>query len=375
MTPFGKHEGRTLAELGQAAALAALEDAGVSATDLDLVVAANSMAGLLQGRESIRGQVILSGTLLAGIPVVNVENACASSSSAVQVAMWAIAAGQARVALVVGVEKLVLPDKTQTWQALASASDVGEEASGRPLFMEFYARRAREHMEQFGTTIGQLAAVAVKNRRHGALNPYAQFREEVTIDQVLESRPVAPPLTLLMCSPITDGAAAIVLARRDVLDSGRPIVAIRGAGIASGNGVGPEYETIRQAATRAYRAAGIGPQDVDVAELHDAAAIAEIEAYEALGFAERGAGGSLAASGETALGGRLPINPSGGLSSRGHPVGATGVAQLVELTWQLRGQCGDRQVESPTVALAENHGGLVGSDVAVATVTVLERVA
>lgn len=375
MTAFGKHLDRRLAELAGEAAGAALEHAGADAGHVDLVVMANSMAGLLQDQESVRGQVALAGSPFAGKPLVNVENACASSSSAVQVASWALLAGAARSVLVVAVEKLFHRDKTATFRALASASDAPKTVENRSMFMDFYARRARHHMREYGTTVQQLAAVSVKNRGHGALNPLAQFRQEVALEDVLNSRMIADPLTLLMCSPVSDGAAALLLTRRRDLAPGAPAVAIRGLGLSSGDSAGPEYETIRRTARAAYQAAGLTARDVDVAEVHDATSIAEIEACEALGLAERGEGGALAESGAAGLHGRLPVNPSGGLLSRGHPVAASGAAQLAELTWQLRGEAGDRQVRNCVVAMAENHGGLVGDDVAVATVTILERMA
>lgn len=375
MTAFGKHLDRRLAELAGEAAGAALEHAGADAGHVDLVVMANSMAGLLQDQESVRGQVALAGSPFAGKPLVNVENACASSSSAVQVASWALLAGAARSVLVVAVEKLFHRDKTATFRALASASDAPKTVENRSMFMDFYARRARHHMREYGTTVQQLAAVSVKNRGHGALNPLAQFRQQVALEDVLNSRMIADPLTLLMCSPVSDGAAALLLTRRRDLAPGAPAVAIRGLGLSSGDSAGPEYETIRRTARAAYQAAGLTARDVDVAEVHDATSIAEIEACEALGLAERGEGGAMAESGAAGLHGRLPVNPSGGLLSRGHPVAASGAAQLAELTWQLRGEAGDRQVRNCVVAMAENHGGLVGDDVAVATVTILERMA
>lgn len=375
ITAFGKHLDRSLSELAGEAADAALQHAGVDASEVDLVLTANSMAGLLQDQESIRGQVALSGHRLAGKPLLNVENACASSSSATQVATWALLAGAARTVLVIGFEKLFHADKAATFRALASASDAPAAGTTRSMFMDFYARRAKHHMSVYGTTVEQLAAVVVKNRRHGALNPFAQFRHEVTLQDVLESRMVADPLTLQMCSPISDGAAAAVLTRRRNLASGVPAVAIRGLALSSGDKIGPEYKTIKRTAELAYQDAGLTAKDVDLAEVHDATAIAEIEVCEALGLVERGAGGAFVESSATSLAGQVPVNPSGGLISRGHPVAATGMAQLAELTWQLRGEAGDRQVENAVVALAENHGGLVGDDVAVATVTILERVA
>lgn len=374
MTAFGRHQDRTLHDLFVEAIGAALAQAGLDAGAVGMIVSANSMAGLLQDQESVRGQVMLSGTPFAGMPIVNVENACASSSTALQVASWALLAGRADFVVAAGVEKLFHPDKAQSFRALASASDVHGEGSNGSIFMDFYASRARHHMESYGTTPAQMAMVSAKNRRHGALNPLAQFREAVSEEDVLASRMIADPLTLLMCSPISDGASAVVLTRKSRLPAGARAVAVRGAMLNSGDVEGPEFKTIAKTARQAYAQAGITPADVNIAEVHDATAIAEIEACEALGFCERGAGGALAASGATALGGRLPVNASGGLCSRGHPVAATGIAQICELTWQLRGECGPRQAENAVIGIAENHGGLVGNDVAVAAVTILERI-
>ncbi|MDI3470568.1 MAG: 3-ketoacyl-CoA thiolase [Pseudolabrys sp.] len=375
MTKFGKHMDRTLAGLAREAVDNALASAGIEDDDVDLVLVSNSMAGLLQGQESIRGQVIFADGRFAGVPIVNIENACAGGATAVQVANWALSSGSARTVIALGAEKLFHQDKAATFRALASASDVTEPSPPeRSIFMDFYASRARDHMAAFGTTIEMIAEVAAKNRRHGALNPLAQFREAVSRDDVLASRPVAAPLTLLMCSPISDGAAALVLRKQSDVPAGASAVAVRAQALRSGSITGPEFLTIGAAAREALGKAGMTVKNLDVAEVHDATAIAEIEAIEAIGIAARGDGGPFALAGETALGGAIPVNTSGGLSSRGHPVGATGIAQLCELTWQLTGKADARQVADATVAIAENHGGLIGNDVAVAAITILERV-
>lgn len=375
MTAFGRHLDRSLSALaldaiGQACAAGAIQFA-----DVDLIVCANSMAGLLQGQESVRGQVMFGGGEFRGKPIVNVENACASGATAVQVASWALVSGAARTALVVGVEKLYHEDKSLTFRALASASDGGAPAGqSHSTFMDFYASRARTHMARYGTTVEMIAEVAAKNRRQGGLNPLAQFRDAVTREEVLASRLVADPLTLYMCSPISDGAAALVMQRSEDVAAGRKSVAIRAQALKSGSIGGPEYVTIKAVAQLALAEAGMTTRDLGLAEVHDATAIAEIEAIEAIGIVPRGDGGRFTLAGETALGGHFPVNVSGGLLSRGHPVGATGIAQLCELTWQLTGEAGLRQVTDAVVGIAENHGGLVGNDVAAASVTVLERI-
>jgi acetyl-CoA acyltransferase len=381
MTAFGKFPGRSLRELTAEAVGEAVADAEIPACDIEMAFFANAAAGLVTGQEMVRGQVALRDTGLLGIPIFNVENACASGSSAVALAHAAVASGQCELALAVGAEKLVHPDKQRSFAALASAVDlerraqlealIGGEPSGS-LFMDVYAYLARDYMAASGATTRDFARVAVKNHRHGVANPKAQYREELTVDQVLASRVVSDPLTLLMCSPIGDGAAALVLGSEARARSrGGPTVRIRAAALVSGTDDGTPAAV--RAAARAYETAGIGPDEVDVAEVHDAAAPAELQIYEELGLCPEGGGPALLASGATTFGGRVPVNPSGGLLSKGHPVGASGCAQLVELADQLRDRAGDRQVAHAQVGLAENAGGFLGPDHAVASVTILSR--
>jgi acetyl-CoA acetyltransferase len=322
---------------------------------------------------------------LAGLPIVNVENACASGSTAFNGAWRAVASGEVEVAVAVGAEKLTHEDKTRSFAALGAAVD--QEAlpeirerlygsdnipAGRSMFMDIYASFAEAYAEKSGATSHDFALVAAKNHDHGALNPKAQYRNRVTPEEVLSSRQISGPLTLLMCSPIGDGAAALILVSEDMYKRLEVApVKVAASILASGN---PEdIPPVVRAARRAYAASGIGPEDIDVVELHDAAAPAELIAYEDLGLCDEGGGPALLTSGATTLGGRVPVNPSGGLLSRGHPVGATGCAQLVELTSQLRGECGSRQVAGARVALAENAGGLIGTDPAAASITILQR--
>jgi acetyl-CoA acetyltransferase len=240
--------------------------------------------------------------------------------------------------------------------------------------MDIYAGMARDYMARSGATAEDFARVVVKNQHHGALNPNAQYGGDVSVEEVLASRTVAPPLTLLMCSPIGDGAAAVVLCSPELAGRLGAEVKVASTVLLSGrdrNGVGPP--AAERAARRAFERAGIGPEDVDVVEVHDAAAPAELIVYEEVGLCGPGEGPKLLASGDTALGGRVPVNPSGGLLSKGHPIGATGCAQLVELVDQLRGRCGARQVEGARVALAENGGGFLGDDPAAVVITILSR--
>lgn len=386
MTPFGRHADRSLGDLARSAVSAALADADIPTTDVGLVVFANSMAGLISGQESIRGQVSLSGSGLDGAPMVNVENACASGATAVHLAAMAVAGGQCEVALAVGAEKLYHEDKLRTFQALESALDIaqvdeirarlgadGEDAAKRSVFMDYYVDVARRYSERSGATQRDFAQVAVKSREFAARNERAQFRTTVTLDEVLASRIVADPLTLMMCSPIGDGAAAVLVASEEkACELATPSVRILATELRSGE-AGTRGKTIPAAIAAAYEAAGVGPEDLDVVECHDAAAPAELLLYEELGLSARGDGIALLWSGETALGGRIPVNPSGGLLSKGHPVAASGCAQVVELTEQLRGGAGERQVEGASIALAENAGGLLDPDVAACAVTVLAR--
>jgi acetyl-CoA acyltransferase len=394
VTPFGKYLDRSLPSLAHEATAAALADAKARAEDVASVFFANAAAGLITGQEMIRGQAALRETGLLGRPVVNVENACASGSTAFNLGWLSVASGQADIVLVVGAEKLAHHDKQRSFAAFVAAADQEvlrggdsdlvdpdlERAASQSIFMDVYARLASRYMEHSGATAEDLAAVAVKAHDHGALNPLAQYRDRLTVEQVLGSRSVSGPLTLLMCSPVGDGAAALVLASEEGaarLGAADPVTVLATV-VLTAEPVRrwEEPSVVAIAAQQAYEFAGIGPRDVDVIELHDAAAPAELAVPEDLGLCPRDGGGlELLRSGATRIGGRIPINPSGGLLSKGHPIGATGCAQIAELVEQLRGRCGARQVDA-RIGLAENGGGWIGSslgDPAVATVTILAR--
>ncbi|MGD0532992.1 MAG: thiolase family protein [Methyloceanibacter sp.] len=387
MTRFAKFPDRSLRSLAEEAVGEALADARIAPSDVGIAFFSNAVAGLITGQEMIRGQVAMRHTGLLGIPIVNVENACASASTAFYLACMAVASEQADIALAVGAEKMTHPDKARAFQAIGTAVDLEQLAeletrvtgksssSSRSFFMDIYAEMAREYMDRSGATTDDLARVTVKNHRHGVLNPKAQYQSEVTIEEVLGSRPIAGPLTLLMCSPIGDGAAALVVCSNKVAKRlAAEAVRVRSCVLLSGRDRDPGEQTaVERAAARAYEIAGTGPADIDVVELHDAAAPAELMLYEELGLCGPGEGPKLLASGETALGGRIPVNTSGGLLSKGHPIGATGCGQIVELVNQLRGRCGARQVEEARVALAENGGGFLGTDPAAVVLTVLSR--
>ena len=379
VTPFGKFSELSVRSLAADAVAGVLLDAGATPDDVDSVFFANAAEGYLTGQECIRGQVALQDTGLAGKSIVNVENACASGATAFGLACDAIKAGAADVALAIGAEKLTNEDPAKTSSVFSTGWDVerygGPETAGKhSAFMDVYAGLARKYMEHSGAVPADFARISVKSHEYGALNPNAQYRDTLTVDQVMASRVITDPLTLLMCSPIGDGAAALIVASAEGLKrlSGQPVkvlaTALRSGGL--GNGADP---AVTRAAEAAYSEAGIGPGDVDVVEVHDAAAPAELIALEELGIAEAGTAVVQLQRGDTSLGGRIPVNPSGGLLSRGHPIGATGCAQIVELTDQLRGRCGERQVEDAHIALAENGGGWLGDGPAAAAVSILGR--
>ena len=358
MVPFAKYREKTLAEIGWPAVKAAIEDAGVDKRDIEAAYCGSALGGMMSG------QRVLKQLGITGLPITNVENACSSSSSAFRQAYIAVAAGVYDMVLVLGVEKL-----TKFGGGTLPLEKEDFEVTHGLVMPALYGMRARRYMHDYGLTKEQLAQVAVKAHKHGAKNEDAQYRNEVTLDEVMEAREIAEPFTLLHCCPSGDGAAAVVIASAEKarqyttkpvrvacseVNSGKYMTGFRDM-------TTPEI-TVR-GAKQAYEEAAIGPEDVDVAEVHDAFTIAELLYYEALGFCDKGDAAKLLEDGETSLGGRIPVNPSGGLLSKGHPIGATGAAQIVEVVRQLRGQCGDRQVEDAKVALTHcTGGGISGFD-------------
>lgn len=399
MTRFGKMLDRGMKSIGAEAVEAAIKDAGLTAGDIEAAYVGNAAAGLVTGQECIRGQVVLRSAGIGKIPVVNVENACASASTALHQAAAMVTAGLYDVVLALGVEKLYDEDKRKSFAAFSGAVDVealaeimarlkegaretgataASEGAGqnRSMFMDIYAASARSHMKRFGTTERQFARIASKNSFHGSMNPRAQFREHLSIEDVLAAPMIAEPLTRPMCSPIGDGAAAaIIISERKAKELGLTSpVRISSMVLRSGWDHGSdEAGLVEVCSSEAYQEAGVGPKDLSVIEVHDASAPAELMAYESLGLCGKGEGGQLIDSDATRLGGSIPVNTSGGLLRKGHPVGATGIAQIVELTEQLQGRSGDRQVNGAKVALAQNGGGNIGSDAAAMCVTVLVR--
>lgn len=401
MTKFGPCVGSTVKSLTAEAVAACLQDAGAEPGQVQAAFFSNTLQGVLEGQLSIAGQIALRHAGIAGVPVVNVENACASGSTAFWLACSHLRSGAADIALAVGVEKMVFEAEAQrlaVMRAFEGGMDVAEGdgalqtllalgagvegPSGdgaRTRFMDIYAALCRAHMARFGSTQRQLAVIAAKNHDHSMHNDKCHFRRAMSIDDVLASRPLGFPLTVAMCSPLSDGAAAVLVCTEAGLRKLRdqaPRIVVKACELTSAT-TRPfdafDQHVARRAALAAYDRAGLGPEDVDVAEVHDAAAFGELFMTELLGFCPMGGGGELAESGATRIGGRLPVNPSGGLECKGHPIGATGLGQLYELTLQLRGAAGVRQVEGARTALQENSGGLLGIEEGAAVVTILQR--
>ena len=398
MTSFGNHLDTTLKVLAGQAIQAALNDAGMDRYMLQAAWMANAAASVIQGQVMIPGEVVLRNMGIGRIPVINVENACASGATAFQQASAMISAGLYDVALVCGSEKLFHEDRIRAMTAFAGAIDV-EEPGGplkildklamtanepiaedvgvnRSVFMDIYSLMTKKHMKKYGSTKEHFAMVSVKNSFHGSLNPLAQFQKVLTVEEVLSARTIIEPLTLPMCSPICDGAAAVILvSERKARELGlRNPVRVMSSALATGWDWEKESDNVGAlAANQAYEAAGIGPQEISCAELHDASAPSEIMAYEYLGLCRPGEGVGLIESGATRIGGRLPVNSSGGLLRKGHPVAATGCAQIVELTKQLQGRADGRQIERARIGMAHNAGGLIGIDAASTVVTILGR--
>jgi acetyl-CoA acyltransferase len=380
MTPFGRFPGRGIRALSVAAIDAALADAGIPAADVDKVFFANAVAGIVAQQEMIRGQVALRYHPLGRKSLINIENACASGGSALNLAFAAIAGGQAEVVMVVGAEQLNHADRSRPFNALRGSTDIdqiGESVPGQiatnSILMDFYAGVARTYLETHRATAEDFALVAVKNRCHAAENPLAHFHALQTVEDVMNSRMIVDPLRLAMCAPTTDGAAALLLCSAKYgRRLQRTAVEMVTSHVAASPGEG--LSPVSPAAKAAYEASGIGPHDFDLIELHDAAAPAELLQYGEIGLCEEGEAHHLLRSGKTSIGGAIPVNASGGLLSRGHPLGATGCAQVVELCQQLRGEAGRRQVQDAQVGLAINGGGWLDGTYALAVSTIVKRI-
>ncbi len=402
MTHFGKHLERTLKDLTAEALAGVLNDAGCGADSIEAAFFGNCVQGHMEGQDMIRGEVALRSLGVEGIPIVNVENACATASTAFHLAVNYVKAGAADVALALGVEKMYSEDKAKMFSAFDGAWDVHDvdniveqwsnmgkgvevpegTTSPRPysVFMDVYAGFSRMHMREFGTTQRQLAAIASKNHGHSTMNPLSQYTKDFTIDEVLSAAPVTFPLTIPMCSPISDGAAAAIVCNatglKKLKDAKARAMRVLASVIRTGSNRPATYleqHCSRIGSQQAYEQANLGPEDMDIAEVHDASASGEVIESEALGFCAIGEGGVIAERGETTLGGRIPINVSGGLESKGHPIGATGLGQIYELMTQLRNEAGERQVEGARHAIAQNGGGISGVEEAVVCLTIIGK--
>lgn len=397
MTPLGRHLGLSVKQLSAAATDAALLDAGVGRDDIEAAWFCNTRQGVMEGQHNIRGQSALRAHGFENLAIFNTDNACASSSCGLFQAYAAVEAGLFELVLVVGVEKMNYPDRRDqmfeafkgSWDRDLMESHIGalmaaspppppEAGTGeRSVFMDVYAAMARLHMQRHGLTQRQIAIVAAKNHGHSQFNPNAQYRHPIGIEAVLADKLVSWPLTRSMCAPMSDGACALVVASQRMLGRvGRErAVRIRGMAVTSGSSRHVDDEArhlTRIAAQRAYAAAAVEPRDISVAELHDAASVAEIIHSENCLLFEPGEGALQAERGETRLGGKLPINPSGGLISKGHPTAATGAIQVHEIVTQLRGEAGPRQVSRARLGLTENGGGFHGVEEAACVVGIFE---
>lgn len=399
MTRFSRNLETTVKGLAAEALTKCLKDAGIDKKKIEACYVSNSFWGFFSNQQSIRGQVMLRPAGIEGMPIVNTENACCGGGTAVHLAYTAVASGMYDVVLALGAEKATHENRALSMQAYTYGVDVENIDShikkllsinesikmpeghlavgqGRTVFMDIYAVFARWHMARYGTTQRQLAVIASKNHMNGSFNEMAQVRKPMSVDEVLADRAVSYPLTRSMCSPVSDGAAALILCSEKYLKrmSGPRPVRVRASVLGSGTGRPMDGEDIGvRVSRRAYEMAGLGPGDIGLVECHDATAFGELHQYETLGFCPEGEGGLLAESGGTGLAGKVPFNTSGGLESRGHPVGATGIAQIYELVTQLRGDAGPRQVAGATTGMACNSGGNLDFEEAAMAVHILEK--
>jgi acetyl-CoA C-acetyltransferase len=378
MTKFGELWDKSFREIGIQAGLEAIEDSGITGADIGALYVGNMSAGRFINQEHIAPMVAEQvGLTLGNIPSTRVEAASASGGLAFRQGYIDIASGLHDIVVVGGAEKMSDVDPSVTIETLAAGADQEWEAFFGATMPSLFAMMTRRHMVQYGTTLEQLAAVAVKNHKHGSLNPKAQFRSEISLEVAMNAPFVAEPLRMFDCAPASDGAAALVLCSLDRAKefTDQPI-RIAGTGQATDTFALHDRKSLttmastQKAAEWAFEMAGKKPRDIDVLEVHDSFSIAEIMAVEDMGFVDKGKGGTAAESGLTALGGDFPVNPSGGLKARGHPHGATGVAQVVEIVTQLSGKADQRQVADAKVGLTHNIGGTGGT----AVVHILEAV-
>lgn len=399
MTKFGIHPDKSAADLGREAVTAALAETGLKAGDPEAVFYANTAQGAIEGQHGMKGQHALMPIGVQGMPFYNVENACTGSSSALNLAVMQVAGGFADIAMAVGAEKLHTDDREKRLAAFGQPMDVAEvtgfmkkygdlvadiqpppevviDEKIRSIFMDAYAVNARLHMKKFGTTWEQMAAVCAKNHHHSTMNPLAQFQKDMSVEDVLKARVISWPLTLPMCAPVSDGGSAAIVCSKDVLDRFDPKKAIRVCASVLKGGTNRaiddlEHASARRAANAAFKQANLERKDISVTEVHDAVAYGEMAQVEMAGLCEFGESGPLADQGAFSLGGPMPVNVSGGLESKGHPVAATGIGQIYELAQHLRGEAGARQVDGARYGLASCSGGFIGVEDGATCVTIL----
>ncbi|MFZ1036240.1 MAG: thiolase family protein [Smithella sp.] len=402
MIRFNKYPDRTVQSMAHEAIELVLKDAGLTKEEMEAVFFSNTFWGMFDNQHSIRGEVVMRNMGVGNIPITNVENACAGGSTALHLAYTGIRAGMYDVALAIGSEKITNPNKALSLGAYATCMDVGNFAKhienimelsktltikipedqsapgeGRSIFMDAYAMGARWHMSRFNSTQQQLAVICAKNHFHGSLNPLSQYQEVMTAEEVLAAKPVAYPLTRPMCAPVGDGAAAAIVCSEKFLKKLTNVRPVRIRASILGTGADRDIDAPdigERLAKKAYMAAGVGPKDINIAEVHDATSWGELHQTESMGFCPMGEGGPFAESGATKLGGKMPVNTSGGLECKGHPIGASGLSQIYELVTQLRGEAGKRQVKGARLALAENGGGNIGVEEAAMGIHILEKV-
>lgn len=402
MTHFGRRLDKSIKQLSADAVNEALTDSHLTRDQIEEIYFGNCIQGYMEGQHMIRGHSVFLEQGFGGAPVFNLESGCASGSMAFNQAVRSILSGQTDIVMAVGAEKMVSTDKEKMFNAFNSALDISrmdwqmgiftsmigdypipaESESSKPYspFMAVYKAEFIQHCKDHDITQEQVAAICAKNHQHSVHNPKAQFQTPYSIEEVLAAPPITYPLTLPMCSPISDGAAAIILCSGErlsslAIDKSRAI-RVLGSVVGAAQERPPEDQhnhIVTRIAQKLYERCSLGPDDVDVVELHDATAVGELLETENLGLCDIGRGGELALSGATQIGGRIPVNPSGGLESRGHPIAATGIAQLYELTKQLRGEAGARQVDNAHLGLQCNVGGFWGVEEASAHVALLAK--
>lgn len=370
--PFGKYPNKSLKDIAATAVLAALEDAGLDPDGIDAAFCANAYAGLLTGQESIRGETWLRSVGVGGIPIINVENACAGGGTALHLATIAVRSGVYKRVLVVGAEKMFTGDTNRAIAALATSSDIEVTGGIGMQFAAVDAIRVRRVMEQEGIDLDALDWITVKNHDNGVHNPIAQFRKPLSMADVRGSRMIADPIRLYMCSAISDGAAACIVSSEPMRRRVRIVASATGSSpVRARQG---EVSTAQLVSRKAYAQCGLAPRDIDLVEVHDAVAPMELVYYRDLGFCEPGTVARFVAERQSAITGKKPFNTSGGINSRGHPVAATGIAQIIEIVQQLCGEANGRQLPNPRRGMVLNAGGWIGDDPAFNAVHILETV-